>query len=134
MISLLTTRDVIVDVRAWLVAAVCNGSRHYWRRHHNTQPLPPGIENILCARELVPERERLDRELIVRQALARLRPQERRILYLRYFDRLTVPELARLFGTTPGYAAKLVWKALRRIRQMFLLTREVNRQEWKRSK
>src|SRR3954447_490678 len=44
MISLLTTRAAIVNVRAWLVAAVSNGSRHYWRRRAHLDALPPDME------------------------------------------------------------------------------------------
>jgi len=121
MVALLTTRDGIVNVRAWLVAAVCNGSRHYWRCRAHFEPLPCDLEEILYSRELVSEMERLDSEVIMRQALARLRPQERRILYLHYFEQLTVAELARALGTTPAYAGKLVWKALRRVRRLFVV-------------
>src|SRR5207253_4996733 len=73
MISLLTTRDTIVNVRAWLIAAVCNGSRHYWRCRAHLEVLPRDLEEILYSRELVSDRQRLDSDLIMRQALARLR-------------------------------------------------------------
>jgi len=128
MVALLMTRDAIVNVRAWLVAAVCNGSRHYWRQQSQTEPLPRDLEDILSARELVSAVERLDTELIAREALARLRPQERQILYLHYFEQLQVAELARLLGTTPAYAGKLVWKALRRMRRRFLIITSCQRQ------
>ncbi len=117
MISLLSAGEAMADVRAWLVSAVCNGSRHYWRSRVRLVPLPPNLDDILYARQILPEIERIEKELIVRQALARVPSRDREVLYLHYFERHTVAELASRLGTTYRYAEKLVTLALSRLRK-----------------
>lgn len=120
MISLLTTREAIDDIRAWLVAVVCNGSRRYWRCRARFEALPRDLEKILDSRQPVAASERLHREVLLRQVLARLRPKEQRILYLHYFEQRTATEIACALGTTPRYAERLIVKTLRRVRRVFM--------------
>src|SRR5258708_6510857 len=42
-LSFLQVGTPIHDVRSWLVAAMCNASRHYWRAQGRTESLPDDI-------------------------------------------------------------------------------------------
>src|SRR5205085_3441788 len=44
-LSFLQTQTRIENVRAWLVAAMCNASRHYWRSVGRVEPLPDDYDN-----------------------------------------------------------------------------------------
>src|SRR5215208_2421248 len=39
-VSFLQTGARIENIRAWLVAAICNASRHYWRTQGRAEQLP----------------------------------------------------------------------------------------------
>jgi RNA polymerase sigma factor (sigma-70 family) len=113
LIAFMTTFPSIEHPRGWLVAAMCNASRRYWRcRARETEEIDDAVPDPFDAC-------RLERELIVRDMLARLHPTDREVLRLHYFEHLTVPELAVRIGTTPRYAGKLVTKALKRARTIY---------------
>lgn len=117
-ISLITVGTQVVDARAWLIAAVCNGCRHYWRRMARVLEVEgtsiAGIPEPACAFTT----EQLHTAVLVREVLRLLPPKSRDVLRLHYLHGLTDTELARHYGTTPGYARKLITRGLRRARRI----------------
>lgn len=103
----------IVDLRRWLVGAICHASRHYWRLNGRTiscdsstrDRADPSSLRIL---------DTLPDQIAVREALACLRPRYREILQMRYFEGCTVAEVAMRLGVKAKYAQKLITKCLRR--------------------
>jgi len=104
----------IVDLRAWLVGAICHASRHYWRLNgrmvttdtdEELDRIDPPSKHIL---------QSLPDQIAVRQALERLPSRCQEILRLRYFEGWTMHEIADHFGVKPKYAQKLVSKCLKR--------------------
>jgi RNA polymerase sigma-70 factor (ECF subfamily) len=60
-----------------------------------------------------------DRDGEVRQALSRLKPAERELLYLYDVDRLSSDEIASMLGVRPGTVRMRAVRARERFRQMF---------------
>ena len=44
-LSYMTTTTKVENVKAWLVAAMCNASRHYWRGQGKTESLPENFDD-----------------------------------------------------------------------------------------
>ena len=59
----------------------------------------------------------LENRLELRRAIARLSPDHRRVVALRYFAGLTVPEVARALGVREGTAKSRLHRALAILRQ-----------------
>jgi hypothetical protein len=70
----------------------------------------------------VPQRmdvERLEQTILVRRLLKHLRPGERKVLRLHYFEGQTATEIAATLDTTVRYAEKLISKALAQARREY---------------
>ena len=119
-LSYLKRKDDIRDLHKWLLGAICNASRYYWRQHgRNIEQLDtelaaerpdPASRNIL---------ETLPARIAAGEALAGLSPRYRHILHLRYFEGYSIIEIAEHLGVTAKYAQKLVTKCLRRAEEVF---------------
>jgi RNA polymerase sigma-B factor len=57
----------------------------------------------------------LDRE-VVRQVLDRLRPRERRIIEMRFFDEMTQAQIAEKIGTSQVHVGRLIASSLTLLR------------------
>ncbi|MDQ3279897.1 MAG: sigma-70 family RNA polymerase sigma factor [Acidobacteriota bacterium] len=119
LLSFLTTATKVEKPKAWLIAAVCNASRHYWRVRARaalveTEHIDQGFDAPNTS-----DIEALDRRLLVRALLARLVPKQREVLRLHYFEGKTAVEIAEAFDTTPGYAEKLIVTALTNMRRLY---------------
>lgn len=125
-LSFLQTGTKIDNVRAWLVAAMCNASRHYWRAQGRTESLPdnfnehsdPGSHSL---------QEQFALELTMRQALKYLQPRCRETLRLHYYEGRSAGEVARELETTNRYAEKLIHNCLKRVREIYVNITAVNR-------
>ena len=120
LISYLRKAHDIIDLRPWLIGAICYASRHYWRLNGRTS----GVE----AGELEADRvdpaslrilDSLPDQLAAREALECLAPRCREILHLRYFEGCTVAEVAARLGVKTKYAQKLITKCLRRAEKLY---------------
>lgn len=120
LISYLRKANDIIDLRPWLIGAICYASRHYWRLNGRTS----GVE----AGELEADRvdpaslrilDSLPDQIAAREALDCLAPRCREILRLRYFEGCTVAEVATRLGVKTKYAAKLITKCLRRAERLY---------------
>lgn len=125
-LSFLQTGTKIDNIRAWLVAAMCNASRHYWRAQGRTESLPddfndhsdPGSHSL---------QEQFALELTMRQALKYLQPRCRETLRLHYYEGRSAGEVARELETTNRYAEKLIHNCLKRVREIYVSITAVNR-------
>ena len=117
-LSFLQTGTRIDNVRAWLVAAMCNASRHYWRASGRMESLPedfsdqcdPGSQGLA---------EQYMTRMTVRQALDYLQPRCRETLWLHYFEGRSAGDVARELETTNRYAEKLIHTCLKRVREIY---------------
>jgi RNA polymerase sigma-B factor len=55
---------------------------------------------------------RVDHEMIVRELIAELPERERTIIYLRFFENLTQPEIAERVGVSQSYLSRILRKTL----------------------
>jgi RNA polymerase sigma factor (sigma-70 family) len=125
-LSYLQTGTKIDNVRAWLVAAMCNASRHYWRAQARTESLPddfnehsdPGSHGLA---------DEFARKLTLRQALDYLQPRCRETLWLHYFEGRSAGDVARELETTNRYAEKLIHNCLKRVREIYMNITAVNK-------
>lgn len=121
--SLLLSSQRIENVRSWLVAATCNGCRHYWRRHGAQQRMfvaaaagssdgaeEPASDDLSTS---------LERKFLVAAVLACLTEKQRDVLRLHYFEGLTIAEIAERLNITCRYARKATSVALRRAREAY---------------
>jgi len=109
----------ILDLRAWLIGAICHASRHYWRLNGRLV----AVANAADLDRIDPASTRildsLPDQLAAREALECLSPRCQEVLRLRYFEGCTIPEMAARLGVKTKYAAKLVTKCLRRAERTF---------------
>jgi len=118
-LSFLQTGNKIDNVRAWLVAAMCNASRHYWRAQGRLESLPedfndhsdPGSHGLA---------DQFALRMTVRQALDYLQPRCRETLWLHYFEGRSAGDVARELETTNRYAEKLIHNCLKRVREIYM--------------
>src|SRR4029079_3127976 len=112
--------------RAWLVAAICNASRHYWRTQGRAEQLPDDyVEHSDPGSDAPPEERAL--EMTVRQALQYLQPRCRETLWLHYFEGRSAADVARELHTTPRDAEKLIHNCLKRVREIYHRITKVKR-------
>jgi RNA polymerase sigma factor (sigma-70 family) len=117
--SYLTTSGPIENPRAWLVGAVCNASRHYWRdRIRRNKIEGTRIDDFLDVSHEM-DIERLERAIFIRELLDGLRPGAREVLRLHYFEGRTATEVATALGTSVRYAEKRIFKALQEARRKY---------------
>lgn len=124
-LSFIQTGTRIDNVRAWLVAAMCNASRHYWRAQARTEPLPddfnehsdPGTHGLA---------DTFAKKMTLRQALDYLQPRCRETLWLHYFEGRSASDVARELDTTSRYAEKLIHNCLKRVREIYMNITAVN--------
>lgn len=111
-------RDVR-DTRSWLVGAISNASRQYWKSHGRTEQYPPDMGELSdpvtsALADAVATR------LTIRETLSRLHEKCRETLRLHYFEGHSAPEVARHLSTTNRYAEKLIHKCLKRAYEIYL--------------
>jgi RNA polymerase sigma factor (sigma-70 family) len=116
----------IQNVRAWLVAAMCNASRHYWRASGRTESLPDDFQDH-CDPSSNGLAEQLADMMTVRQALQYLQPRCRETLWLHYFEGRSAGDVARELETTNRYAEKLIHNCLKRVREIYMNITAVTR-------
>lgn len=118
-VSYMMTTTRVQNVRAWLVAAMCNASRHYWRSAARTERLPDDFDSELDPAS-VGVADKLIRELTLAQALSYLQPRCRETLRLHYYEGRSSVDVARVLETTTRYAEKLIHNCLKRLREIYL--------------
>lgn len=120
LLSYLRRADEIRDLHHWLIGAICNASRYYWRqRGRNIEQLDTDV-----AAERADPRSRnvltdLPNSIALEEVLEKMPPRWARILRLRYFEGYSIKELADLEGVTSKYMQKLVAKCVQRAQEIF---------------
>jgi RNA polymerase sigma factor (sigma-70 family) len=116
----------IENVKAWLVAAMCNASRHYWRVQGRTESLPEDFEG-----QSDPGSHALADQFAMRmtlqKALKYLQPRCRETLWLHYFEGRSASDVAGEMHTTTRYAEKLIHNCLKRVREIYHRITKVKR-------
>ena len=105
--------SVIGDDRSWLVAALMNACRNYWRDRKPSEPMPdPLVDPRVLAEDVS---ARLD----VVRVLRRVPKRCREVLWLRYVDGCAPDEIAFRCATSSSapYGRKLVHQCLRAARE-----------------
>jgi len=125
-LSYLQAGTRIENAKAWLVAAMCNASRHYWRAQGRTESLPDDYGER-CDPSSNGVADRVAQELTLHQALDYLQPRCRQTLYLHYFEGRSAGDVAREMETTNRYAEKLIHNCLKRVREIYLSITAVKR-------
>ncbi len=125
-LSFMTTTTRVENIRAWLVAAMCNASRHYWRGQSRTEGLPEDFEDQTdpSTNGLA---EKLAMIITMQQALEYLQPRCRETLYLHYYEGRSANDVAISLDTTSRYAEKLIHNCLKRVREIYLSITAVKR-------
>lgn len=111
-------RDVI-DLRSWLIGAICHASRHYWRLNGRILAADDEVELDRVDPASLRILDSLPDQLAAREALDCLSPRYRSILQMRYFEGRTVAEIAHHLGITPKSTQKLITKCLRRAERLY---------------
>jgi RNA polymerase sigma factor (sigma-70 family) len=125
-LSFIQTGTKVENTRAWLVAAMCNASRHYWRAQGRTESLPddigersdPGSHSLA---------DKMAMKLTMRHVLGYMRPQCRETLRLHYYEGRSAADVGRELDTTTRYAEKLIHNCLKRAREIYLSLTAVKR-------
>lgn len=112
----LSVMDDVSDARGWLVGAVCNGSRYYWRRGENRGTTADPNEELRTRPDpsSVDLTSRVAEAITVRQTISHLHEKCRHVLRLHYFEGYTAREIAKELATTNGYAEKMIHDCLKR--------------------
>lgn len=117
-LSFMQTCTRIDNVRAWLVAAMCNASRHHWRSTGRVESLPEDFENQ-CDPGSQGVADRFAMQMTVQKVLGYMQPRCRETLRLHYFEGRSAVDVAKEMETTNRYAEKLIHNCLRRAREIY---------------
>ncbi|PYQ59570.1 MAG: hypothetical protein DMF58_11190 [Acidobacteria bacterium] len=117
-LAYMQTEARVENTKAWLVAAMCNASRHYWRQQSRTESLPDDISDHSdpVSHGLA---DHFAVTLTLRKALRYLQPRCRETLYLHYYEGRSAVDVAREMDTTSRYAEKLIHNCLKRVREIY---------------
>src|SRR5436305_9334306 len=98
------------NAHSWMLAAICQASRNYWRQHgRNVETLDdealakpdPATVHILDVKS---------DELTAKRILNALAPRDQEILRMRYLEGASIMKIAAHLGVKPKYAQKLLTK------------------------
>jgi RNA polymerase sigma factor (sigma-70 family) len=111
-VSFMRHYPAIGDEKSWLLAAVSNACRNYWRDHKPTEVLTDTTDT----RELI---EDASARVDVLRLLARIPKRCQAVLWLRYVDGLSPEEIAGqcASSTSGGYGRQLIHRCLRAVRE-----------------
>jgi RNA polymerase sigma-70 factor (ECF subfamily) len=116
-LAVATTRPEAPMTVGWLIGVARHKLVDHWRWQERQGRLLHAVEGVTVAAEDPWEIE-LDR-LRSREVLARLAPQHRAALTLRYLDGLSVPEAALVLARTVTATEALLVRARREFRQVY---------------
>jgi RNA polymerase sigma factor (sigma-70 family) len=116
-VAYLQRHTKIHDLKPWLMGAVCNACKHYWRDRKREQPLPDDYEEAIdptpdCAADSWAWR------ITVAGLVARLGTQCRETLKRYYWADESKEKIAAMLSLSPGYVLHLLSSCRQRIREM----------------
>lgn len=111
-IAFIRHSTAIANERSWLIAAVSNACRNYWRDKKPTEALPDVTDMARMADDVS---ARVD----VLRLLSRIPLRCRAVLWLRYVDGLSAEEIAGRCASSEsgGYGRQLIHRCLRAVRE-----------------
>lgn len=112
-VRFLRHRDRIQDDRAWLIAAVCNAARDYWRAPERRVGAPREEHAFSPA-------DALGASLDVASLMQQLPERCRDVLRRRFCDGSSSVELAATYATTTGYVKVMVHRCLSAARALLV--------------
>jgi RNA polymerase sigma factor (sigma-70 family) len=116
-VAYLQRHTKINDLKPWLMGAVCNASKHYWRDRKREAPLPDNYEEPMdtgsdCGADSWAWR------ITVAGLVARLGTQCRETLRRYYWGDESKETIAATLSLSPGYVLHLLSSCRQRIREM----------------
>jgi len=116
-IAYLQRHTQIRDVKLWLMGAVSNACKHYWRDRKREAPLPGDVEETAdpAGAEAL---ERWEWRLTVGAVVARLGEKCRETLHRYYWREETKETIAGQLSTSPGNVLQLLVTCRRRMREL----------------
>jgi RNA polymerase sigma-70 factor (ECF subfamily) len=119
LLGYLSRSDKILDLEKWMIGAICNASRYYWRQHRRPiELLDPDIASALPDSASQSIADALSARIAVGEVLAGLPPRYQHILRLRFYEGRSISEIAQELSLTPKYAQRLVTRCLRRLDEL----------------
>lgn len=109
-VAYLRHQAAIGDPRTWLVTAICNACRNYWRDKKDGEPVPDTLRD---PRELA---ERVAARVDVARLLAAIPSECRTLLALRFIEGLDAAEIATRCAIKAGNARVRVHRCLEALR------------------
>jgi RNA polymerase sigma factor (sigma-70 family) len=119
LIGYLRKSENIVELRSWLIGAICYASRHYWRLNGRILDGNPDVDLDRVDPASVRILDSLPDQIAAREALECLTPRCQEVLHMRYFEGCTIAEVAGRLGVKTKYAQKLITKCLRRAERLY---------------
>lgn len=119
LISYLRKSENIVQLRSWLIGAICYASRHYWRLNGRILDGDPDAEFDRVDPASLRILDSLPDQLAAREALECVSQRCQEVLHMRYFEGCTIAEVAGRLGVKTKYAQKLITKCLRRAEKLY---------------
>ncbi len=98
-------------VRRILLRALLDEQRRPWRRESTAGPDNPGLDRVVVFPDI-------DGELTLRGLLAALPARQRAVLVLRFWDDLSVQQVAEVLGVPEGTVKSLTSRGLQALRIM----------------
>ena len=117
-LSYIGSASEVHNARSWLIGAVCNASRYYWRSHTRNEALPEDYESHGDPHSHGID-DRVATQITMRETISRLHEKCQKTLRLRYWDGCSAAEVAQAFDTTNRYAEKLIHKCLKRAHEIY---------------
>lgn len=117
-IAYLERHTVIRDVKRWLMGAVGNAAKNYWRARRREAPLLPEHEDTPDAAAEEATEQRMRRSAAV-AVLAQLGPKCRETLRRYYLGEESKEAIAETLSTSPGYVLQLLIACRRRAHEVF---------------
>ena len=116
-VAYLQRHTKIHDLKPWLMGAVCNACKHYWRDRKREAPLPEDFEETIdptanCSADSWAWR------ITVAGLVARLGTQCRETLKRYYWADESKEAIAATLSLSPGYVLHLLSSCRQRIREM----------------
>ena len=125
-VSFMETGSGVEDTRAWLVGAMCNASRYYWRTETKSEPLPDDPHHHTDPHTATIADD-FAMSLTLKKAIRYLQPKCRETVYLHYFEGRSASDVAVQMDTTHRYAEKLIHNCLKRLREIYFMVTTVRR-------
>jgi RNA polymerase sigma factor (sigma-70 family) len=119
-IAYLERHTVIRELKPWLIGAVSNACKHYWRDRKRESPLPETIEETPGGRD---DAEEWAWRISVGSVVARLGEKCRETLRGYYWRDESKETIAAQLATSPGYVRQLLVSCRRRVKELLRGTR-----------